>query len=252
MVKVIPTLLCRASQRCTDMQVGERSTLTLTLLLASSNAVATSSLHLSDLVLKPPASEIRSVCCVEQRWSWTPIQEQHWSAAKTGGHSCTNCTAGPFPTPKLAEGTGMCHSRFWEGHGQGNAYFVMLALKVTVVCCCTLSQKHCTDMEVRMLTCMVATSALCARDTKLAPIDHWLRHVETARFLSFIEPFLIPTPRGALGCGAAWRTAQRTTWAAVPHWPRGNFTDGQRLDAQLQDWRALLCELRRGGPFFVG
>ena len=27
-----------------------------------------------------------------------------------------------------------------------------------------------------------------------------------------------------------------------------NFTDGQRLDAQAQHWRALLCELRSGEP----
>ena len=61
------------------------------------------------------------------------------------------------------------------------------------------------------------------------------------RSLPYLDPSL-----GSRGFGAGWMTAQRTTWAAVPHWPCEDFTDGQRVDAQLQDWRALLCEVHSG------
>ena len=56
----------------------------------------------------------------------------------------------------------------------------------------------------------------------------------------FNPALLHPTPHWTLGFEAGWRTAQRTRWAAVPRRLRENFTDGQCLDAQPQDWR-LSC-----------
>ena len=81
-----------------------------------------------------------------------------------------------------------------------------------------------------MLTCVVATST-CEQSTLT------------------LTPVAVPTPpRWALGCGAGWRTAQRTTWAAVPHWPREDFTDGQRLDAQPQTGGPSCATCTAGGP----
>ena len=73
----------------------------------------------------------------------------------------------------------------------------------------------------------------------LTPVDHWLKHVETARFLFFIA---------SLG-SRFWSWVEippADSWAAVPHWLRETFTDAQCLDTQSQDRRAFLCELHSG------
>ena len=82
-----------------------------------------------------------------------------------------------------------------------------------------------------------------AQPLSLTLVDHWLKHVETASFFPSVP---IPAPCGTLGFGTGWRAAQRTTWAAVPHWLRVDFPDGHCVDAQPQDYRAVLCDLHSG------
>ena len=109
--------------------------------------------------------------------------------------------------------------------------------------------QHCTDMldEVRLLTCVVATSYLCAQCTDLTPVDHWLKRVETARSFCVYPTFPNTVPslgsRG-LELGGGPPSGPHGLRSRSGH--AGTSRMANDLGAQPQDWRALLCELHSG------
>ena len=119
----------------------------------------------------------------------------------------------------------------WEGMEHGNTYFVMLRLRF--ICYCTQNRQHCAVMHEgahrRGPWRLLLVNTVCT--LTLTSVDHWLKLVKTTHFL-LIPARPYPTPHLALGFGAGWRTAQRTTWAAVPHWPRVTFA-APRLEEPL-------------------
>ena len=131
----------------------------------------------------------------------------------------------------------MCHSRFRET-------FVMV--RPTLLCCyCRKGFFCCILSGLRMLTWIVATST--SQHCTTADLDACRSLAEARRDRQFFtsRPSLTDP---SLGSGVwSWSEDRPALHGLRSCIGRETFTGGHCVGAQPQDWRALLCELHRGG-----